>query len=158
MRLTQWSDYTLRVLMYCASCQQRDQLATISEIAQAHGFSRSHLTKIVMALSANGMLETTRGRGGGLRLRKRADEINLGAVLRLTETDFNLVECFDNGQNTCRLNGACALKSILRKALDSYFEVLDQTSLADLIRPMLTSDGQKVSPVIHLQSIQMVQS
>ena len=65
MRLTQWTDYTLRVLMYCAACQEREQPVTISEVAEAHGISRSHLTKIVQQLAAQGLLDTTRGRGGG---------------------------------------------------------------------------------------------
>jgi DNA-binding transcriptional MocR family regulator len=73
MRLTQWTDYSLRVLMYCAATQGRDALPTVSEIAQAHGISRSHLTKIVMTLAAQGWLETSRGRGGGLRLLRPAD-------------------------------------------------------------------------------------
>jgi Rrf2 family nitric oxide-sensitive transcriptional repressor len=74
MRLTRWTDYTLRVLMYCAASEGRDTPVTIAEIAQAHNISRSHLTKIVMELSAQGLLETTRGRGGGLRLLKPASE------------------------------------------------------------------------------------
>ena len=89
MRLTQWSDYSLRVLMYCAACSQRETPATISEIAEAHGISRSHLTKIVMTLSAAGWIETTRGRGGGLRLLKAAEDIVLGDVIR--QTDFSEV-------------------------------------------------------------------
>ena len=90
MRLTQWTDYTLRVLMYCAAYQGREQPVTINEVAQSHGISRSHLTKIVQELAAQGLLETTRGRGGGMRLMKPAHEINVGAVVRSTETDFHL--------------------------------------------------------------------
>ncbi|MBT9554240.1 MAG: Rrf2 family transcriptional regulator [Hydrogenophaga sp.] len=136
MRLTHWSDYSLRVLMYCAACAQRDKPATISEIAEAHGISRSHLTKIVMTLSGMGLLETTRGRGGGLRLLKPARQIVLGEVIRLTETDFTLVECFDSEHNTCRLDGHCRLKGTLRQAMDSYLAVLDGVTLADLLEPM----------------------
>ena len=136
MRLTQWSDYSLRVLMYCAACSQRETPATISEIAEAHGISRSHLTKIVMTLSAAGWIETTRGRGGGLRLLKAAEDIVLGDVIRQTETDFNMVECFDSTSNTCRLDGHCRLKSTLQRATNSYLAVLDSVTLADLIAPM----------------------
>ncbi|MGS5085875.1 RrF2 family transcriptional regulator [Hydrogenophaga sp. A37] len=136
MRLTHWSDYSLRVLMYCAACAQRDKPATISEIAEAHGISRSHLTKIVMTLSGMGLLETTRGRGGGLRLLKPAQAIVLGEVIRLTETDFTLVECFDSEHNTCRLDGHCRLKGTLQRAMDSYLAVLDGVTLADLLEPM----------------------
>lgn len=128
--------YSLRVLMYCAACGQREKPANISEIAEAHGISRSHLTKIVMTLSASGWIETTRGRGGGLRLLKPAKDIVLGDVLRQTETDFNLVECFDTQLNTCGLNNHCRLKSTLQRALDSYLAVLDGVTLADLTVPM----------------------
>ena len=119
MRLTQWTDYSLRVLMYCAASAQREQPATIGEIAEAHGISRSHLTKIVMTLSGLGLLETTRGRGGGLRLLKPAQAIVLGEVVRQTESDFTLVECFDAAHNTCRLDGHCRLKAALVAPMDA---------------------------------------
>ncbi|WP_137860869.1 Rrf2 family transcriptional regulator [Variovorax sp. 3P27G3] len=136
MRLTHWTDYSLRVLMYCAAGEQRDQRATVAEIAEAHGISRSHLTKIVMTLSGLGLLETTRGRGGGLRLLKPAQSIVVGEVVRQTETDFTLVECFDIGRNTCRLDGHCRLKGALREGMDRFLEVLDGVTLADLLEPM----------------------
>ena len=151
MRLTHWSDYSLRVLMYCAACAQREKPATISEIAEAHGISRSHLTKIVMTLSGMGLLETTRGRGGGLRLLKPAHQIVLGEVVRQTETDFTLVECFDDQHNTCRLNGYCRLKGTLQQAMDSYLAVLDGLTLADLLEPM--PPGVGVRKVVHLKHI-----
>lgn len=137
MRLTQWTDYTLRVLMYCAARQKREQPVTITEIAEAHRISRSHLTKIVQQLGAQGLLETTRGRGGGMRLLKPAAEISVGAVVRACETDFHLVECFDTTLNDCRLNPGCRLKGVLEQALQSYFAVLDGATLADLVaRPV----------------------
>ena len=146
MRLTQWSDYSLRVLMFCAACAERDRPATVAEIAAAHGISRSHLTKVVMTLAAQGWLETTRGRGGGLRLLKPAAEIVLGDVIRQTETDFTLVECFDGDRNTCLLNGHCRLKGVLQEAMDAYLKVLDGVTLADLIAPWVTgrSGAQRV--------------
>lgn len=150
MRLTHWSDYSLRVLMYCAACAQRVKPATISEIAEAHGISRSHLTKIVMTLSSMGLLETTRGRGGGLRLLKPAQAIVLGDVIRQTETDFTLVECFDSEHNTCRLDGYCRLKGALRQAMDSYLAVLDGVTLADLIAPMPAVGGANSAARIQL--------
>lgn len=152
MRLTQWSDYSLRVLMYCAACAQREKPATISEIAEAHGISRSHLTKIVMTLSGMGLLETTRGRGGGLRLLKPAQEIVLGEVIRLTETDFTLVECFDSEHNTCRLDGHCRLKGTLQRAMDSYLAVLDGVTLADLLEPM-PQPGAGTRKVVRVKHI-----
>lgn len=150
MRLTQWSDYSLRVLMYCAACVQRDKPATIGEIAETHGISRSHLTKIVMTLASLGLLETTRGRGGGLRLLRPAHQIVLGEVIRQTETDFNLVECFDNAHNTCRLNGHCRLKGTLQQAMDSYLAVLDGVTLADLVAPLPIAGGAKTGTRIRL--------
>jgi Rrf2 family nitric oxide-sensitive transcriptional repressor len=136
MRLTQWTDYTLRVLMYCAAYQERAQPVTITEIAGSHAISRSHLTKIVQQLGIWGLLETTRGRGGGIRLLKDAKDINIGNVVRLTETDFNMVECFDPLQNQCGLSQRCKLKGLLHQATASYLAVLDGMSLQDLLAPM----------------------
>lgn len=142
MRLTQWTDYSLRVLMYCAAHVDRETPVTISEIAEAHGISRSHLTKIVMTLSGLGYLGTTRGRGGGLRLLRPAQEIRLGEVIRQTETDFTLVECFDDGVNQCRIAGVCQLKGVLSDALMAYLAVLDQATLAQLVGRPATPVGQ----------------
>jgi Rrf2 family nitric oxide-sensitive transcriptional repressor len=135
MRLTQWTDYSLRMLMFCAIHQERPRAPTVGEIAQAHGISRSHLTKIAMTLAAAGLLETTRGRHGGLRLLKPADQIRVGDVLRITETDFKQVECFDAEHNSCRITGACRLKDALTEAMNAYLAVLDACSLADMIQP-----------------------
>jgi Rrf2 family transcriptional regulator, nitric oxide-sensitive transcriptional repressor len=133
MRLTQWTDYTLRVLMYCAQHQGRENPITISEIAEYHSISRSHLTKIVQQLAAQSLLETTRGRGGGLRLVRPASSIQLGNVVRATESDFTMVECFDPAQNQCCLDLHCGLKGVLTRAMQAYFEVLDGVTLADLV-------------------------
>ena len=134
MRLTKWTDYTLRVLMHCAITQNRDRPATINEIAQRHGISRSHLMKIVMTLVSLGLISSSRGRGGGIRLLKPAKEIVIGEVVRQTETDFHLVECFDNEMNSCQLNGFCRLKTALELAADRFLETLDSVTLADLVR------------------------
>ena len=133
MRLTQWTDYTLRVLMYCAQYQGREHPITITEIAEHHNISRSHLTKIVQELAAQSLLETTRGRGGGMRLLKPAQDIRLGDVVRATETDFAMVECFDPASNRCRLSTHCRLKGVLHQATQSYLAVLDGVTLADLV-------------------------
>lgn len=135
MRLTQWTDYTLRVLMYCAATEGRAQPVTITEVAEGYGISRSHLMKIVQQLSAQGLLETTRGRGGGMRLMLPASAINIGAVVRATETDFNLVECFDPTINQCRLSSHCRLKGVLWQAMQAYLAVLDGVTLEDLMAP-----------------------
>jgi Rrf2 family nitric oxide-sensitive transcriptional repressor len=141
MRLTHWTDYSLRVLMFCAAHAKREKPVTITEIAEAHGISRSHLTKIVVALSDQGWLETTRGRGGGLRLLRPATEIRLGDVVRQAETDFTMVECFDPESNTCRIDGRCRLKGVLHTALASYLAVLDGVTLAELVEPQQVRNG-----------------
>ena len=142
MHLTQWTDYTLRVLMYCAASAERAEPVTITEIAESHGISRSHLTKVVQELAARGWLETTRGRGGGMRLSVRAEDICLGAVVRATETDFAMVESFNEALNQCRLSSHCRLKSVLGKATQSYLAVLDGITLADLVFPIGKSSDQ----------------
>ena len=139
MRLTQWTDYTLRVLMYCAANEGREQPVTITEVAESYNISRSHLTKIVQQLAADNLLETSRGRGGGIRLMRPAKEINVGAVVRSTETDFNLVECFDSATNQCRLIGSCGLQGALGEAMEAFFMVLDPMTLADLMAPQSAS-------------------
>jgi len=133
MKLTSWTDYSLRVLMYCAASEGREQPVTITEISNAHGISRSHLTKVVVELSNQGLLATTRGRGGGVRLLKPASDIVLGDVVRKTETDFTMVECFDRALNSCLLTRHCRLKVVLNQALQSYLKVLDAVTLADLV-------------------------
>ncbi len=135
VRLTQWTDYSLRVLMYCAATQQREELPTVAEIASTHGISRSHLTKIVMTLSARGWLETTRGRHGGLRLLVSAARIGLGEVVRQSEADFHLVECFDPLSSGCSMDGRCRLQSVLQQATQAFFATLDGVTLADLVAP-----------------------
>lgn len=154
MRLTQWTDYSLRVLMYCAACEGRALPPTVSEIAEAHGISRSHLTKIVMILAAHGWLATTRGRGGGLRLMADPRRLTLGQVIRETEPDLNLVECFDAGSNTCRLDGYCRLKGALGQAMGAFLGVLDGITLADLLTPGARTTGP-AGLLPHLIPIQM---
>ncbi len=133
MRLTKWTDYTLRVLMHCAATQKRPTPLTINEIAQRHDISRSHLMKIVMRLVAIGWVESTRGRGGGIRLLVQPQTLTVGEVLRQTETDFHMVECFDEATNACKLNGRCHLKNVFQDATRRYLEVLDAVTLADLL-------------------------
>jgi Rrf2 family nitric oxide-sensitive transcriptional repressor len=138
MRLSDYSDYTLRVLMYCAA--HPDRLVTIAELAQQHQLSKNHLMKIVNDLGRQGVLETTRGRGGGLRLLRAPTAIRVGDVLRQTETDFRLVECFDAATDACTLTPTCRLKKVLRNALTAYFAELDGVTLADIAKPGKTPD------------------
>jgi Rrf2 family transcriptional regulator, nitric oxide-sensitive transcriptional repressor len=147
MQLTKWTDYSLRVLMYCAAQRERGTPVTIAEIEHAHGISRSHLMKVVMSLAAHGFLETTRGRGGGMRLLKPASETRVSDVLRCTETDFTLLECFDAALNTCGLAGRCRLESVLHTAMARFLEVLDAVTLADLMTPAVRRFPQPLLPL-----------
>lgn len=135
MRLTDYTDYTLRVLMFCAMHPERS--VTIAELAESHAVSKNHLMKIVNDLARQGVLQTTRGRGGGLRLLKPAADIRIGDVVRQSETDFRLVECFDVNHNTCTLTGRCQLKQLLQTAQHSFLDELDKVTLADIIRPVV---------------------
>ncbi|BBB65676.1 DNA-binding protein [Undibacterium sp. YM2] len=131
MRLTAFTDYTLRTLMYLA--QHEDRLVTIQEIAELHSISKSHLTKVVHQLGMSNMVETIRGRNGGLKLNLPPEKINIGDVVRNAESDFDMAECFDRHSNTCSYSGACILKGVLSRATDSYLSVLDAVTLADLV-------------------------
>lgn len=132
MRLTSYTDYSLRVLMFL-SLRRDDKLSNINEISEAYNIKRNHLTKIIHELGKLGYVETVRGRNGGVRLKKAPEEINIGDVVRRTEEDFYLLDCFDaNGTNTCVLTPVCRFKSMLNEALTAFFEVLDQYTLADI--------------------------
>ena len=145
MRLAEYTDYTLRVLMYCAARPQ--QLVTISELAERHELSRNHLMKIVTDLGRQGVLETTRGRGGGLRLLKDPSKISIGDVVRASETDFRLVECFDPATSQCTLTPSCRLKGLFNAALGAYFKELDGMTLADIVEPVTApAKGRALSP------------
>lgn len=130
MRLTLYSDYSLRLLMYCAT--RHGELVTVQEVASAYGISKNHLMKVAFDLGRKGYLETVRGRGGGLKLSRPPAKIGLGAVVRDVEEDFTLVECFDPKTNQCTISGPCGLRGALAKALRAYLAVLDEYTLADL--------------------------
>ena len=151
MRLSEYTDYTLRVLMYCAA--HRDRLVTIGELAEQHGLSKNHLMKVVNDLARQGLLETTRGRGGGLRLLAEPETIRIGDVVRATETDFRLVECFDATTNACTLTPNCRLKHLFDDALAGYFKALDGATLADMTQgpqgPSATTARSKRSQAIR---------
>jgi len=132
MRLTSYTDYALRALIYLAV---KDDLATITEIAERYAISRNHLVKIVHDLGRRGYLRTVRGKHGGIRLARRPPEINLGQVVRDMEPDMALVECFDAGSGGCRIESACVLRRSLDRALDAFLRELDGYTLADLAHP-----------------------
>jgi Rrf2 family transcriptional regulator, nitric oxide-sensitive transcriptional repressor len=135
MRLTNFTDYSLRVLIYLGVRRGQDRLATIGDIALAYAVSENHLMKVVHHLSTEGYIETTRGKGGGLRLARAPAAINIGAVVRSTEEDFALVACFREGNHDCPIAPACALHGILSRALSAFYRELDCRTLADLLRP-----------------------
>lgn len=133
MRLTTFSDYSLRVLIYLGTAPQR--LATIEQIATAYGISANHLMKVVHHLGRRGYLETVRGKGGGMRLARDPQSISVGEVVRATEDSLALVECFEGGHADCRIARSCVLKQAIGEALDAFLAVLDRYTLADLIAP-----------------------
>lgn len=130
MRLTSFTDYSLRVLIYLAV--NGEAQVTIREIAQRYGISRNHLMKVVQDLSQKGYLNASRGKNGGLRLKMLPAEINIGALVRDMENDLALAECL-GVNNHCILKPACRLKSVLREALDAFFQVLDAYTLEDIL-------------------------
>jgi Rrf2 family nitric oxide-sensitive transcriptional repressor len=140
MRLTNFSDYALRVLMYAAT--QGDRLITIEETAAVYGISRTHLMKVANQLTRAGYLKAVRGRSGGLTLARRPNRIKLGEVLRATEPDFALVECF-TADNQCIITPRCRLRGALKEALAAFTGTLDRYTLADLV---LTPEAFGVKP------------
>ena len=132
MRLTRQTNYAMRILMYCAANDGR--LSRIPEIAAAYTVSELFLFKILQPLVENGLVETVRGRNGGVRLGKPAAEITLFDVVRVTEESFAMAECFENDATECPLVDSCGLNAALRKALDAFFEVLDGYSIDDLVK------------------------
>lgn len=131
MRLTTYTDYALRTLMYLAV--NRDRLVTIQDIADLHGIAKNHLTKVVHQLGLLGLVETIRGRNGGLRLGREPADINIGEVVRSTETDFFMAECFDANNVGCAYSAACTLKGVLGEATAAYLRVLDAVTLESLM-------------------------
>jgi Rrf2 family nitric oxide-sensitive transcriptional repressor len=130
MRLTTFTDFALRVLMYAAV--SGDRLITIEETAKTYNISRMHLMKVVNVLARTGYVRGVRGRSGGFTLAKRPEDINLGAVIRATEPDFALVECFAAG-NQCIVTNSCRIPQVLNEALGSFIATLDHYTLADIM-------------------------
>jgi len=130
MRLTHYTDYSLRVLMYLAV--RPDRFGTVQAVAEAYGVSRNHLMKVVQDLNRQGYIETVRGKGGGMRLRRAPQQINLGALVRDMESELGLVECF-RPDNRCVITPVCVLAGALNDALAAFLGVLDGYTLADLV-------------------------
>ena len=130
MRLTKQTNYAVRILMYCAA--NEGKLSQISDIADAYGLSRVFLFKILQLLTKNGIVVSTRGRNGGIRLMKPATEIRLSEVVRATEDNFDMAECFREEGADCPLIDSCELNAALREALGAFFTVLDKYTIQDL--------------------------
>jgi Rrf2 family transcriptional regulator, nitric oxide-sensitive transcriptional repressor len=132
MRITLYTDYSLRVLIFLGL--NRDRLSTIREIAERYQISRNHLMKVVNDLQQRGYIQTLRGKHGGLRLERDPESIQLGALVRATEPDHGLMECARPGQH-CMIQPFCDLKYVLDEAMQAFMDVLDRYTLADLLRP-----------------------
>lgn len=130
MKISLFSDYSLRVLMFGAV---KGGPFLLDEVTAAYGISRHHLAKVVNRLAQWGYLSTVRGRGGGIRLAAAPDTIRLGSLIRQTEDQPVFVECFDPATNTCPVAGSCRLKGILGEALRDFYGSLDRYTLADLV-------------------------
>lgn len=130
MRLSLHTDYALRTLMFLAV---KDGHHSIAEISRAYGISKNHLMKVAQRLSAEGFVESVRGRSGGLRLARPAGALNVGAIVRIMEDMNNFVECFDPTTNSCTVSPVCGLRQTLAGALEAFARHLDRYTIADLI-------------------------
>ncbi len=146
MKLSLFSDYALRVLMYGAL---KGESFELDEVTDAYGISRNHLAKVVHRLSKLGYLDTRRGRGGGIQLAKLPEEIRIGKLVRQTEDQPAIVECFDAATNTCKLSGQCRLKGVLADAMNAFYATLDKQTLRDLVAG---APGVRMSKVLLVGS------
>lgn len=129
MQLTQFSDYSLRTLIYLSV---KNTLCTITEIADMYGISKNHLVKVAHRLSQLDVIETTRGNRGGIRLKHKPEAINIGELIKKIEPNFHTVECFNKQSNQCVISPACQLKKILHEATETFIATLCQYTLADI--------------------------
>jgi Rrf2 family transcriptional regulator, nitric oxide-sensitive transcriptional repressor len=146
MHITRYTDYSIRVLMHLGL--KGGDLSTIQEIADSYRISRNHLMKVVYELNRKGYIETLRGKNGGMRLRRKPEAINLGELVRETEQDLAVVECFGSG-NECLITPACVLKSVFGEALTAFLRVLDGYTLADLLPPQ---HRPRLAELLHIDA------
>jgi Rrf2 family nitric oxide-sensitive transcriptional repressor len=142
MKLSLFTDYSLRVLMFAAL---KGESFSLSEVAESYDISRHHLVKVVNYLAKLGYLETRRGRGGGIALGMKPEDIRIGMVVRRTEDTPFIVECFDKQHNTCPINGSCRLKGALAQAVNAFYETLDRHTLRDLVTG---ADGARLNRIL----------
>ena len=137
MKLTIYTDYSLRVLLYLAS--KPDATATITEITEYYNISRNHLVKVVHNLGIHEFIITSRGKNGGIRLARPAEDIRLSDVVRNTEPDMDLLECFNPETDNCVISPSCRLKSMLYEGRSAFMAVLEKNTLADAAKPIAPS-------------------
>lgn len=133
MNISRFTDYSLRVLIYLAAAKDTSHIITIKEVAERYQISKNHLMKVVQELSANNHIKATRGKNGGIKLNTSPENINIGQLVRSIEQSSTLVECFGK-DNQCVITSNCQLKNMFAQAMESFFNCLDQYTLADLIK------------------------
>ena len=148
MRLTKQTNYAIRMLMFCDS---NDGLSRVSDIAKFYDLSEQFLLKILQTLTKSGLVESVRGRNGGIRLARPAEDICIGKVVRITEDSFALAECFDAGEAACPLVSTCGLNQALNEALSAFFRVLDGYTLADL-----TNNKRNLHVLLQLEAAKQI--
>lgn len=148
MNLTLHTDYSLRILLYLA--EHTERAVSTREISEAYGISRNHLVRVVQTLQSHSFVNAATGRSGGITLARDPAGINIGEVVRKTEPNFRIVECFDLEKNTCRIVPVCSLRGLLAGALESFFGVLDGYTLADLAR---WKGSQRLADFLPVQAI-----
>jgi len=148
MKLTLYTDYSLRVLLYLA--YKEGEAATISELADFYKISRNHLVKVVHDLGKNGYILTARGKGGGMKLACLPEEIRISEVVRKTEPDLDLLECFNPSTDQCAITRICNLKSILFEARANFMGVLEKYTLADAAKAIGKNPAEfKFTPIVE---------
>ena len=156
MRLTRQSNYAIRTLVYCAV--NDPGLSRVADIAKAHAISELFLFKLIKPLVEHGLIQTVRGRRGGIKLGRPAEDITLLDTIRLTEESFSMAECFEDGEIACPLADSCDVNAALREALGAFFEVLESHTIADLaskrrsLRQRLGLTFEEMEPVLIAQT------
>lgn len=152
MRLTHYTDYAIRTLMYLALLPDPKKLTTINAVAEAYQIPKNHLMKIVHQLATLGYIESVRGKRGGIRLAKNSKDINIGELIRHTEPDFNLVACFEQDpKNPCTISPECRLKHMFAQANHAFLKVLDSYCLADTL-----SNPEHMMQMLNIPPVQEI--